>query len=93
MKELQELGLSSLYHRERSEAQGKESTPTFFMNRKRERPYHIDYAFLSEVLLPAAAVEIGRPDSWLEHSDHMPFIVRIMANHSLKADAPDGPRP
>lgn len=77
LRQLQNLGLESLYHHERTEVQGQEKTPTFFMNRRPEKAYHIDYAFLSDALLPGASLEIGSPDRWLEHSDHMPLIVRI----------------
>jgi exonuclease III len=75
--ELQKIGLNSLYHHLRNEEQGGESTPTFFMYRKRERPYHIDYAFLSDNLLQDAFMEIGQPEVWLEYSDHMPLIVTM----------------
>lgn len=83
VRQLQEIGLESLYHHERGEAQGKEDTPTFFMYRHPDKPYHIDYAFLSETLLEGASLEVGAPSHWLEHSDHMPLIVHIMANTSL----------
>jgi hypothetical protein len=33
--------------------------------------------FLSESLLPAAALKIGTAERWLEHSDHMPLIIDI----------------
>lgn len=83
LKELQDVGLESVYHFARAEAQGQESRPTFFMHRQPEKPYHIDYAFLSQALLRDAAVEIGEPNEWLEYSDHMPLIVRIMANSNV----------
>jgi exonuclease III len=83
VKELQLVGLFSLYHHVWNEAQGNESTPTFFMHRKREKPYHIDYAFLSEHLLVNSSIEIGDPDLWLEYSDHMPMVVELMLNSSL----------
>jgi len=82
VQQLQEIGLESLYHYERSEAQGKEATPTFFIYRRPDKSYHIDYAFLSEALLKGASLEVGAPAHWLEHSDHMPLIVHIMTNTS-----------
>lgn len=45
VRELQALGLSSAYHRHFSELQGEESKPTLFLQRKIEKPYHIDYGF------------------------------------------------
>lgn len=77
VRELDKLGLSSLYHHHREEAQGMESAPTFFLHRKIERPYHIDYAFLSSMLLDGAGIEIGQPETWLTLSDHMPLVVDL----------------
>ena len=77
VKELERLGLHSLYHAEAGEAQGVESQPTFFLHRKLEKPYHIDYAFLSEMLMLGAHLTIGAAEHWLEHSDHLPLIVDI----------------
>jgi exonuclease III len=77
VRELEELGIYSLYHAVNGEAQGSESSPTFYMYRKREKPYHIDYAFLSKMYLSSASLEVGNPNIWLEHSDHMPLFMQI----------------
>ena len=77
VKELECLGLHSLYHVQTGEAQGAETQPTFFLHRKREKPYHIDYAFLSEMLKIGAHLSLGAAEHWLEHSDHLPLIVDI----------------
>lgn len=77
VKQLADLGLQSLYHHQSAEPQGKETTPTFFMHRNIEKPYHIDYAFLSQELLQSAALQIGMSQNWMEHSDHMPLIVDL----------------
>jgi exonuclease III len=74
---LRAQGLESGYHHLLNEDQGQETRPTFLMHRKLEKPYHIDYAFLSQALLPNAKLEIGGIDTWLEHSDHMPVVVDI----------------
>lgn len=78
VRELSELGLESIYHHCNSEAQGKETQPTFFMHRKRARPYHIDYAFASAELMKGASISVGDPEQWLEFSDHMPIVVDIV---------------
>lgn len=79
VRELKELNIHSLYHRIMNEEQGKESKPTLFMHRKLERPYHIDYAFLSESLFSdnRNTLEVGDPDTWLDYSDHMPIVFTI----------------
>lgn len=79
VRELSALGLESIYHHCNSEAQGKETQPTFFMNRNRARPYHIDYAFASEELIKSSAICIGNPEQWLQFSDHLPIILDIAA--------------
>lgn len=77
VRELEEMEIYSLYHAVRSEAQGSESDPTFYMYRKLEKPYHIDYVFLPKKYLSSASLEVGNPSLWLEHSDHMPLFVQI----------------
>ena len=82
VRELDHLGLHSLYHAQTGEAQGAEAQPTFFLHRKREKPYHIDYAFLSEMLQIGARISIGAAEHWLEHSDHLPLIVDITLDNA-----------
>ncbi|MDX5420275.1 MAG: endonuclease/exonuclease/phosphatase family protein [Hymenobacteraceae bacterium] len=74
VKELEELGIRSLYHLHNKEEQGKESIPTFFFHRKPERPYHIDYVFGSqEFYTGLTKFEIGDTEQWLKISDHLPI--------------------
>lgn len=77
VQQLQKLGIISAYHHVYSEPQGEEKVATFYMHRKRERPYHIDYAFLSEKLLQGMTCSIGDLGDWLEFSDHMPIVINI----------------
>jgi exonuclease III len=77
------LGLASVYHIQTGESHGDETTPTFFLYRHRDKPYHFDYAFVSEEILPASRLLIGSPEQWLSLSDHLPLIV----------DLPDHPVP
>ncbi len=77
INELSDLGIESLYHYQTAEAQGAEKQPTFFLHRKNEKPYHIDYAFLSKDLLPHSGIRIGRREDWIAVSDHMPVSVTI----------------
>jgi exodeoxyribonuclease-3 len=71
------IGLQSIYHRKTGEAQGQESTPTFFLQRNIEKAYHIDYVFTSCDLQSPANLEIGDLEHWLNVSDHMPVVLKI----------------
>ncbi|OYU82927.1 MAG: endonuclease [Flavobacterium sp. BFFFF2] len=72
VNELKELGIESVYHKLSAEQQGKESIPTFYFQRKMQRPYHIDYIFGSENFLEKTKnFEIGNTEKWLQLSDHM----------------------
>jgi exonuclease III len=78
VKELEDLGIKSLYHNFTGEQQGKESQPTFYLHRKKEKPYHIDYVFgAKEYLTGLKKVEIGQPEKWLPLSDHAPIICEF----------------
>lgn len=76
---LAEIGLQSLYHFQTKEEQGSETESTFYMYRHRDKPYHIDYAYLPNPYLEIASIEIGRPSDWLQHSDHVPLFVNLRA--------------
>ena len=70
----------SAYHAHRDEAQGAEATPTFYMNRRAEKPFHLDYVFLPNAWRERVrAVEVGSPADWLGMSDHMPILVDVAA--------------
>ena len=71
--ELNSLGIRSLYHEKMLEQQGEENCATFFLHRKNEKPYHIDYVFVSEEKLQQATLNVLNEDYWLNHSDHIPI--------------------
>lgn len=75
VNELNEIGIESLYHNYWKEEQGIETKPTFFLHRKLEKPYHIDYVFGStEFINGLKKMEFGEIDEWLKVSDHLPII-------------------
>jgi len=76
VNELKEIGLTSLYHHQYKEEQGAETMPTFFLHKNKNKPYHIDYVFLSTENL-SGTVEIGQIQPWLELSDHMPLVINV----------------
>ena len=78
VRELGELDIHSMYHELFGENQGEESKPTLFMQRKLNRPYHIDYTFMSKALMDGGSIEVGSPARWLELSDHMPIMFSVV---------------
>jgi len=88
VRELSEVKIESLYHMLRKVAQGAELEPTFFLQRNREKAYHIDYIFASEILAKATkSLEIGNPDEWLAHSDHLP-VIATLGSYGSQQDLP-----
>jgi exodeoxyribonuclease-3 len=76
VKRLAERDYHSIYHLQSNEEQGKETTPTFFLQRKKEKPYHIDYCFASSDMIDKIkTLQIGTHDDWISHSDHCPLIL------------------
>jgi endonuclease/exonuclease/phosphatase family metal-dependent hydrolase len=75
---LNDRGIFSIYHQLRNETHGKETMPTFFLQRNEDKPYHIDYCFLSQRMLSdAAKIEVGTFADWIDSSDHVPLVVNI----------------
>jgi len=77
VNELEEIGIKSLYHHISNQLQGEETSATFYLHRKIDKSYHIDFAFLSKKLLNKSNIEIGSYESWIDYSDHMPIIIEI----------------
>ncbi|MBK8282631.1 MAG: endonuclease/exonuclease/phosphatase family protein [Saprospiraceae bacterium] len=76
--DLSKMNINSLYHCHFNEEQGKESKPTFFLQRNREKPYHIDYIFASkEIEKNMINFEIGDQEKWLSYSDHLPILCEL----------------
>lgn len=70
--------IESLYHSQFQEAQGEESLPTFFLQKNKIKPYHIDYCFVSEEIYKKNyKVEVGAYDEWIQISDHVPISVKF----------------
>ena len=77
VRELDEIGLVSGYHHILREMQGNETTPTFYLHRNLNKPYHIDFAFVPQswVKNGMPKFEIGNAEQWLRLSDHLPIIL------------------
>lgn len=79
VNELLELDILSVYHKLNNEAQGKESVPTFYLQKKLEKPYHIDYIFMSNNLFNNnLKLNIGEINKWMNYSDHLPMFCNFM---------------
>src|SRR5690606_24451188 len=75
---LQNNNISSLYHRQFNEGQGKESRKTFFMHCNQNNGYHIDYILASDKLIESRYnLALGDFGEWKSWSDHIPLILDI----------------
>jgi exodeoxyribonuclease III len=73
---LEKKGIHSCYHQMHGHLHGKELHPTLYMYRHQDKPYHIDYCFVSNDLAKnLQSVEVGEYDAWKQYSDHVPLIV------------------
>jgi endonuclease/exonuclease/phosphatase family metal-dependent hydrolase len=79
VKELNGINMLSCYHVMTAEEQGKESNPTFYLQRNVTKPYHIDYVFASKDLFNITnnTVSVGAYSEWLKVSDHVPITFTI----------------
>lgn len=78
VKLLEDKGIFSTYHLHHKQTQGTEEHPTLYMYRHRDKPYHIDYCFVSaDMTEKLKSVEVGDFDFWTKYSDHVPLIVTI----------------
>ncbi|OBY29172.1 endonuclease/exonuclease/phosphatase family protein [Mycolicibacter kumamotonensis] len=94
MEQLHSRGLVSAYHHRHGCAHGAEAHPTLWWTRNVDKPYHVDYTFVS----PAAAVDavtMGTHTDWLTHSDHSPMTVdlRVVPQGRRSIDVPTEPAP
>jgi endonuclease/exonuclease/phosphatase family metal-dependent hydrolase len=77
-RELNKNGLYSAYHAVCDDEFGEETKATFYMHKKEDRPYHIDYVFTPRgVVNSDMEVTVGEYDDWIEASDHVPVLVTI----------------
>lgn len=78
VKRLEEKKIYSSYHLYHRQEQGKEKHPTLYMYRHKDKPYHIDYCFISGDLVPLLhSVRVGGHKFWSQYSDHVPVIVEL----------------
>ena len=75
---LKEKDIVSCYHTYYNEKHGEETAPTLYMYRHEDKPYHVDYAFVSQNLYTKIVnIQVGSACKYLEHSDHMPILIEF----------------
>ncbi len=75
---LSEKNIHSIYHKFLDQKQGEESHPTFFLQRNKNKPYHIDYCFASwNFYSKVKDFSIWNYDEWIGISDHVPVQVEF----------------
>ena len=73
---LENKGIFSTYHLHHKQTQGREEHPTLYLYRHENKPYHLDYCFVStDMAKKLRSVEVGAYNSWTKYSDHVPVIV------------------
>lgn len=73
---LADKGIYSTYHLFHKQTQGTEKHPTLYLYRHKDKPYHLDYCFVSDCMAKKLqSVEIGDFDFWTKYSDHVPVMV------------------
>jgi exodeoxyribonuclease-3 len=75
--ELRNRGLVSIYHTVKNEEHGEEKTPTFHLQKNREKDFHIDYIFAPEIWQPRIGMTLGNCSEWLPYSDHCPLTLGL----------------
>ncbi|EOC99998.1 hypothetical protein L21TH_1942 [Caldisalinibacter kiritimatiensis] len=70
------FNIESIYHNEFNQKFGEESIPTFYMYRKRDKLYHTDYVFMSN-LIQTVDFKVGKYKEWNDYSDHMPLVIEV----------------
>ncbi|HQS04283.1 MAG TPA: hypothetical protein PLT16_01445 [Daejeonella sp.] len=75
VQQLAKKKIHSIY-KQYQQSQGKEAHPTFYLQRKKEKPYHIDYCFASQSFCEKlTSIKVGEYEDWIGLSDHMPIIL------------------
>jgi exonuclease III len=68
--------IKSVYHHHFDQKQGSELHPTFNLYKNIDKPYHLDYCFVSQdIMSTLTGMQIGGYDDWRKHSDHLPLII------------------
>ncbi len=68
--------IKSVYHHYFDQAHGSEQHPTFNLYKNANKPYHLDYCFVSkDIMLKLVKIQVGTYGDWKKYSDHLPLII------------------
>ena len=77
-------GIYSVYHKYFNFEHGEEKHPSFYLQRNKNKPYHIDYCFVSlELLKKVKKFEIGEYENWISFSDHVPLTINFDLSNKM----------
>jgi endonuclease/exonuclease/phosphatase (EEP) superfamily protein YafD len=75
---LAQVGLHSVYHRQRACGHGEELEKTFYLHHNEAKGHHIDYIFARERFHPhGVSVSVGPHAEWSKRSDHTPLMCEF----------------
>jgi endonuclease/exonuclease/phosphatase family metal-dependent hydrolase len=69
-------GLVDAYNYCTGDVEGEEVIPTFYLQRKKDKPYHLDRCFVAPERIASFNVAANH-DYWLSLSDHIPVEIVI----------------
>lgn len=75
VRELNDIGIVSVYHFVTNERQGEETQKTFYLYRHLDKGYHIDHCFTDKRNVKNYCVLYEK--ECLDYSDHMPICLEI----------------
>jgi endonuclease/exonuclease/phosphatase family metal-dependent hydrolase len=70
--------IKSVYHQHFGQHHGSEYHPTFNLYKNVNKPYHLDYCFVSQDIMSTLTdMQVGGYDEWKKYSDHLPLIINF----------------
>lgn len=75
------LGLVSAYHHVHGEMAGLEKRATYYHQKKKCQPFHLDYCFVPKSWLKLLVRVKVEPFEAFQMSDHRPLTVSLLARH------------
>jgi exonuclease III len=75
VRELSQMSIHSVYHSIHGISQGEEVQKTFYLHRKPDKGYHIDFIFAKDELISRTKrLDYGDFSEWKAKSDHVPIV-------------------